>query len=99
MATRRRARSAVGGTRVSLFWQLVGLAVLLSSAVVVAPAVVTVATVYLVVRVIVVLLFDRQPQGNGLIMGMLRGIPMWYLKLWKWAILGSDFPGFVPSRA
>lgn len=96
---RNRTRSAIGSKRTSALWKIVAAVVLLSTAIAAVPVIGTIALLYFAVMILMELLLDRSPKGNGVIVGMLRGIPMWYLKLWKYAFLGREFPGFVPSRA
>lgn len=95
----QRTRQAIGGTRTSGLARLVGLFVLLAIDAVLLPIAVGAAAVYMVVDVAFSLVLDRRASGNGLIMGMLKGIFMWAIDLHKWVLVGREFPGFIPSRA
>ena len=96
--TTQRARSAVGGTRVSAVWRLVGLFVMLTVDTVLLPIAFTAALIYMVIDVVKSLVLDKRASGNGLIMGALKGVFMWVISIHKWILFGRDFPGFMPSR-
>ena len=96
--TTRRARSAVGGTRVSAFWRLVGLFVMLAVDTVLLPIAFTAALIYMAVDVLFSIVLDRRASGNGLIMGALKGLFTWVVAIHKWILFGRDFPGFIPTR-
>lgn len=97
--TTQRARQAVGGTRVSAFWRLVGLFVMLAVDTVLLPIAVAAALIYMAVDVVKSIALDKQASGNGMLMGALKGIFMWVLAIHKWILFGRAFPGFIPSRA
>ena len=96
---RHRTRQAIGTNRTSAIWRLVVAVILVATAVAAVPVIGTIALVYFVIMLLVMFFLDRKPGNQGLIMGLLRGIPMWYLALFKYAFLGREFPGFIPSRA
>lgn len=89
----------VGQNRSSAFWRVVGLFVIAISA----PVIVTVALgaglLYMLVDVLTRGVTNRGASGNGMIMGGLKGIFMWFMEMLKWIFTGREFPGFVPSRA
>ena len=97
--TTQRARSAVGGTRVSAFWRLVGVFVMLTLDTILLPIAVTAAVIYMAVDLVFSFVLDKRASGNGLIMGALKGIFMWLISLHRWILFGTEFPGFIPSRA
>lgn len=97
MAT--RTRRAIGGTRTDWLIRLVGLIVLLTVSTVLLPIAAVAAGIYFALAFIVAIVLDREMGANNWLMGWMRGIPRWYLKLIKWAALGDDFPGYLPSRA
>lgn len=96
--TTNRARSAVGGTRVSAFWRVVGLFVMLAVDTVLLPVAVAAALIYMAIDVIMSLVLDKRASGNGLIMGALKGIFTWVIAIHKWILFGREFPGFIPTR-
>lgn len=92
-------RQAIGGQRTSGLWRLVGLFALAVADTVLIPVAVGAAIVYMVVDVLYSVVLNKRPSGNGLIMSTLKGIFMWVLDLHRWVLIGSDWPGFIPSQA
>lgn len=96
---RNRTRSAIGGTRTSALWRLVGLFALMALDAFLIPIALIAAAVYFVVDIVKSIAVDKHVSGNGMILGAMRGVWKWVLGLHTWVLFGSDFPGFLPSRA
>lgn len=94
-----RTRRAIGGTRTDWIVRLIGLVALVAVSTVLLPVAAALAVAYFVLAFVVAILLDRETGPNNWLMGWLRGIPRWYLKLIKWAALGDEWPGWLPSRA
>lgn len=97
MAT--RTRRAIGGTRTDWILRLIGLVVIGAASAVLLPAAGILAFAYFALAFIWAILTGNDTGPNNWLMGWLRGVPRWYMGLVKWALLGDDFPGFLPSRA
>lgn len=98
--TGRRTRQMLGGTRTSSLHRFIWLIVLALASPVLVPVALGAGLLYMVVDVLKGVVMDSNASGNGLIMGTLKGIPMWFLDHVMWTLFGDrDFPGFIPSRA
>lgn len=92
-------RQTLGSQRTSGINRVIGLVALVVTAPVLIPVVAIAGLIYMALDVLKRIVMDSGASGNGVIMGGLEGIFMWYLKVIKWAVVGREWPGFVPRRA